>query len=226
MVKKIRVSILDDHQSIIDGYLFRLSQYTDIEVVASGNYGCELDGLLENYSVDVLILDVQVPTAQNNANPFPILYLIPELLRKYPDLYILIISMHNIPALIKSVMDGGASGYILKDDYATIKILGDVIRTVYQGGIFLSQEAYQQLFKKMPREFALTQRQVEAISLCAANPDATTAQLAEQLGVAHSTMRNLLSHAYLRLDVRNRTAAIAKARRMGLITPVEPAIQL
>jgi len=68
----------------------------------------------------------------------------------------------------------------------------------------------------------LTARQLQALSLCAAYPDATTGELADMLGVAHSTLRNLLSEAYLRLDVRNRTAAIEQARKMGLIAVHEP----
>jgi len=50
--------------------------------------------------------------------------------------------------------------------------------------------------------------------------------LADKLGVAHSTLRNLLSSAYLRLDVRNRTAAITKARQLGLITPQDPPLHI
>jgi DNA-binding CsgD family transcriptional regulator len=56
--------------------------------------------------------------------------------------------------------------------------------------------------------------------MCAAFPDATTGELARHLGIANSTLRNLLSEAYVRLDVRNRAAAVAKARQTGLITPL------
>ncbi len=45
------------------------------------------------------------------------------------------------------------------------------------------------------------------------------------MDVANSTVRNLLSGAYLRLDVHTRTAAIAKARQLGLITPPGPDVQ-
>ena len=78
------------------------------------------------------------------------------------------------------------------------------------------------MIKHMPNEPRPSGRQLEALSLCAAYPDATTAELAGMLGVAHSTLRNLLSGAYLRLNVRSRTAAVAKAKRLGLITPPEP----
>jgi len=217
--KKIHVAILDDHQSIIDGYLFRLGQSPDIEVVATARYTDELEALLAHTPVDVLLLDVQVPISAENPNPFPILERIPAWLQAYPELAVLVISMYNLPSLLRSVMEAGASGYLLKDDSTAIQQLPAVIRSVYGGGIFLSQQAHQKLLKRQPDWPDLTPRQIEVLSLCAAYPDATSADLAQRLGLANSTLRNLLSGAYLRLGVRNRSAAIAKAQKMGLITP-------
>ena len=65
----------------------------------------------------------------------------------------------------------------------------------------------------------LTPRQIEVLSLCAAYPDAMTSELAEKLNVANSTIRNLLSSAYLRLGVRSRAAAVARAQQLCLIVP-------
>ena len=219
MSEKVRVAILDDHQSIIDGYIYRLSQKQEIEVVAFATFGVDLESMLVEHTIDVLLLDVQVPTSPNNPNPYPILHIIPKLLLQHPDLNILVISMHTQPTLINAVMAAGASGYILKDDFTTVQQLGEVVLAVAGGGIHLSQQAYQQLYRKIPKDKTPTPRQLEALSLCAAFPDATTTDLAEHLKVATSTARNLLSGAYIRLGVRNRAAAIMEARRLGLITP-------
>jgi DNA-binding NarL/FixJ family response regulator len=133
--------------------------------------------------------------------------------------------MFNQAGLIKAVMDAGASGYILKDDLATLQKIGEVITTVAQGGIHLSKVAYQKLFNKLPQDSQLTQRQSEVLSLCAAYPEETSAALAARLGVENSTLRNLLSNAYLQLGVRTRLAAISKARTLGLITPNEDYVE-
>ena len=222
MADKIRVAILEDHQSVVDGYLYRLGQTPDVEVVATAAVGEELEPMLADHPADVLILDVGVRTARHNPNPYPILQTIPEILDDYPELAILVISMYNQPTLIKSVMDAGASGYILKDDRATIQELGDIVRMVARGDIHLSQQAYQQLFKRYPQDSVLTPRQAQALSLCAAYPGETSVELAKKMGVKSSTLRNLLSGAYKRLEVDNRTAALAKARQLGLITPDGP----
>lgn len=224
MSNKIRVSILDDHQSIIDGYIHRLSEDSRIMVVAAMSYAEELEPSLAAHPTDVLLLDISVPTASNNPNPYPILYIIPKLLDQYADLSILVITMFNERGLVKSVMEAGASGYILKDNQSIIRNLAHTVLSIANGGIVLSAQAHQLLLR---RDLAtdseqLTGRQLEALSLCAAYPDWTTADFADKMSVTNSTIRNLLSSAYLRLGVHTRLAAVTKARDLGIITPFSP----
>jgi len=221
MPQKIRVSILDDHQSIIDGYSFRLSTHPEIQVVATANYGDELEPMLAHNPTDVLLLDVTVPTSLRRLDPYPILHVIPRLLQIYDDLSILVISMHAQRALISAVMEAGANGYIFKDDQPSIRQLGAIVLSVTKGGIYLSHKAHMLMMKRQSDGLGplLTTRQTEALSVCAAYPEDTSANLAKRMGIANSTMRNLLSGSYIRLNVRNRATAITKARQLGLITP-------
>lgn len=219
---KISVAILDDHLSIIDGYLFRLNGAADIEVVATATFAEQVEPLLANLRVDVLLLDIQVPISPQNHNPYPVLQSIPRWLQLYPELAELVISMHNLPTLLKGVMEVGVSGYILKDDQYAIRNLDSLIRAAYAGEIYISPAAQQKLFRRQLDWPDLTPRQIEVLSLCAAYPDATTNELAEKLQVANSTVRNLLSSAYLRLGVRSRAAATARAQQLGLIVPPFP----
>ncbi len=224
MSNKIRVSILDDHQGIIDGYRYRLSGNPKMEIVAVMTCAEELEPTLAAHPTDVLLLDINVPTSPNNPNPYPILYTIPRLLDQYAGLCILVITMHNERHLARSVMEAGASGYILKDDQAIIRDLDNAILSIVNGGIVLSQQTHQRLLR---RDLAtdseqLTGRQLEALSLCAAYPDWTTADFANKMSVTNSTIRNLFSGAYLRLGVHTRLAAVTKARDLGVITPFSP----
>jgi len=219
--EQVRVAILDDHQSIIDGYIYRLNHTAGVEVVATATFGEELEPMLEEHPVDVLLLDLSVRTSEENANPFPILYIIPKLLQKHPNLVVLVISMFVEPGLMRSIVEGGASGYMLKDDPGAFRDLGNIVLSVAHGGIFFSRKAHD-VYLPTGQErngMSLTPRQLELLSLCAAYPDLSTADLAQKLSVSNSTVRNLLSSAYLRLRVHSRTAAIEKARELGLITP-------
>ncbi len=228
MSDKIRVVIMDDHQSIVDGYLYRLEKTPQIEVTGVANFGEELEPLLARYPTDVALLDVNVPISPTNSSPYPILHAIPQLLQTYPDLSALVISMHAERSLIKALMEVGVSGYILKDDLYTLRELGAVILAVARGGIRFSQVALDLLLRYSSSASgpdALSARQLEALSLCAAYPNQSINDLARQMSLAASTMRNMLSDAYVKLGVNNRGAAIIKAREMGLITPIVSATQ-
>lgn len=217
MKNKVQVTIMDDHQSIVDGYRFRLQNVPEIEVVDILSYGDDLEPALSKNLVDVLLLDVEVPISPKNPNPYPILHSIPKLLQLYPDLAVLVISMHNERGLIRAIVEAGASGYILKDDRERIQELGKWVVSVANGGVCFSEKALKAFLKK--QDESLTTRQLEALSLCASYPNSKTAELARKMKIANSTVRNLLSSAYVKLGVQTRAAAVAKARQMGLITP-------
>jgi DNA-binding NarL/FixJ family response regulator len=216
MKDRIQVTIMDDHQSIVDGYLYRLSQVPEIEVTTTLAYSDELESALQRQPADVLILDVQVPISPKNPTSYPILHMIPRLHQLYPDLGILVISMHDERALIRAVVEAGASGYILKSDSKRIQELGKGVLAIANGDGCFSDKAVKAFLAK---EEPLTPRQLEALSLCAAYPNSKTAELARRMKIANSTLRNLLSNVYLKLGVQTRAAAIAKGREMGIITP-------
>ena len=220
MLSKIRVAILDDHQSIIDGFTYRLSMDPDIQIVSKALYGEDLEPMIANNPVDVLLLDVSVPNSPEDHNSYPVLHTIPSLLKEYPGLNILVISMFTQRALIEALVNAGICGYIFKDDQTSIQQLDRIVRQIANGGIYFSEGAS---WEPQPgnSDSILTPRQLEALSLCASIPDGETGYLANKLGVTGSTLRNLLSGSYLRLGVRTRAAAIAKAHELGII-PLEP----
>jgi len=226
MTKKIRVTILDDHQTIVDGYHHRLDGSSRVEIVATIHYGDELEETLKKHPTDVVLLDVSVPSSAENPNPYPILHVIPALLQEYANLMILVISMHAERNLIRAIMEAGASGYILKEDQATLRDLENVIASVSSGGIHLSRQANDILLRsrEVERESLLAKRQLEVLSLSLSYPDSSTADLAKMMSISNSTVRNLLSGAYIKLGVHNRIAAVSKARQMGLISPEPPTI--
>jgi DNA-binding NarL/FixJ family response regulator len=223
MAEVIRVAILEDHPAIVDAYKSYVQHEPDIRVVATGAVGEDLPALLaDNAPVHLLILDIEVPTSHTNRNPYPILYYIPQLHERYPALNILVISMHEERALIKATIDAGASGFVLKDDRETLTKFPSVVRLVAGGGVYFSRAAHDTLRQPSATEVQLSPRQLEVLALCAAHPDKTTAELAGVLGIADATVRNILSTLYLRLGVRGRTAAVAKAKDLALLAEAKP----
>ncbi len=217
------MAILDDHQGIIDGYNFRLNNQPDIEVVAAARFGEQLESMLAAHPADVLILDVFVPTSPDNANAYPLLFIIPSLRAKYPQMKMIIISMHGQRTLISAVLEAGASGYVLKDDSNAILELPSIVRIIANGGLYWSEQVAHLLMPQSNTEtiHSLTGRQVEALSLCAAYPDASTYDLACRMNINKTSMRTLLSEVYHRLNVHSRAAAVKKALDIGLIPHAE-----
>lgn len=214
MPSPIRVAILEDHQSIIDGYHMRLDNASGIEVVGIAASGEELHSLLrERREVDVLIMDISVPASPDDTSPIPVLYFVPKLLAERPNLNILVISMHTQRSLVRALADAGVSGYIFKHDSDSIRRLPAIIKIISSGSKYFDETAEED----SPSRAILTNRQLEILTLCASYPDASTERVAAQLGIASSTARNLLSDAYERLNVRTKAAAIERARSLGLI---------
>jgi DNA-binding NarL/FixJ family response regulator len=225
MAKKIRVTILDDHQITVDGYYYRLGKHPGLEIVDTLQFGDQLWPSLEKHPADVLLLDFSVPISPENPNTYPTLTEIPKLLQVYPNLVVLMISMYSERSIIRSVMEAGASGYILKDDSEAIQDLANIILSVADGGIYLSERAGQRYQKSADRNDSnLTRRQLEVLLLCAAFPSSKTAELAQKLCVSNSTVRNLLSGAYLKLNAHTRAGALQKARQLGLLTSDIPTL--
>lgn len=225
---KIRVAILDDHPGMVDGYLYRLSGSPNIEVVASARFGDELEPMLAAHEVDVLILDVSAPASRGEHTPYPLFSVLPRIQSEHPQTAVLIISMFKQRTLVQAVMQAGAKGYIVKDDEEALKRLGEIVTSVAAGGVYFSRESYDAWTNKagqLDDVRMLTERQREVLSLYASNPGLTTEDIAGKLGVANSTLRNLLSDSYKRLKVNNLAAAIMKARQLGFITPLDPEIK-
>jgi DNA-binding NarL/FixJ family response regulator len=215
----IKIAIFEDHQSIIDGYLYRLSQNPEMEIVATAFYGEDLETVLSGCDVDVLLLDIHLPTSSADRAPFPLLQAIPRFFSLYPRLRILVVSMSTQIALVQALVDVGVSGYIFKDDQASIQKLSTIVEIIANGGMYFSPEAQQQLSKSSIDLPTLSQRQLEILSICAQSPDITTAEIAVRLHIANSTVRNSLTQAYTRLGVRTRAAALARLQQLGVIFP-------
>jgi DNA-binding NarL/FixJ family response regulator len=131
---------------------------------------------------------------------------------------ILVVSYINQRQIFDTLLQKGINGFVLKDDQQSIKMLGRIVEIISSGGFYFSKELQQDLFPH-PDAHLLTERQFEALSLCAAFPDEDTFSLAKKMKISGSTLRNLLSSVYSKLGVRTRAAAILKARQTGVIPP-------
>lgn len=133
---KIAVSITDDHPLLRDGLINMIQKHADLIVKAAYANGKELLLGLTDALPDVLLLDFQLPDYTGEA-------LLPLLLKKYPELKVIILTSHESLHTIQTMMRLGARGYILKN--AEQELLADAIRKVYEGDVFLSPDIQTKL---------------------------------------------------------------------------------
>lgn len=106
--RSIRVVIVDDHPMVRDGLRSILETYPDLNLVGSLVNGQEAIDQVANLQPDVMLLDLNMPGV-NGLSAAEII------LERYPEVHILILSMHDSPEYVSTALSHGAKGYILKD---------------------------------------------------------------------------------------------------------------
>lgn len=215
----IRAVLVDDHPLIHEAVKSLLSEREDIVLVGQGYAGEQLFPLLEEYSPDVLILDLTMPQHGNDSPArFAYLKAIAQLRADYPDMAVIILSQYLQSSLVQSLAEYGVKGYLLKSDNLSLN-LPEAILAVTRGGVFFSEAVIGELFgkAKKPAENLLTERQRTVILAIAKNPDDSYAQIASRLAISENTLKGHLRNAYAALETTNITSCIIRCMQLNLI---------
>ncbi len=222
--KTIRVAICDDHRSFIDGLAMVIdSQDPAMKVVGKAvDYDSLRECLREN--PDVVLLDVDLGTSSS-------LTFLEELTQKTPA-KILMITGSRDRAIHEEAILKGARGVLLKNEAA--KVILRAIEKVNEGEIWIEQKMMGILLDKLnPREAPspagasqgptkaddLTRREMDIISSLVQFEASTNKEIAENLFISVSTLKNHLTTIYSKLDVKNRVQLIKYALTHNLADP-------
>src|SRR5690606_3293971 len=82
-----------------------------------------------------------VPISKGEQSPYPLFNVLPQIRKLYPKLAILVISGHKQPTFIRSVMEEGVQGYIVKSDDAATRRLAEIVTSLAGGGVYLSEQS-------------------------------------------------------------------------------------
>lgn len=194
----IRLAITDDHHLVRDGLVQYLSMSPDIQIVAEAANG---EGILEKLRVttpDLLLLDMTMPGKSG-------VDLLSHIKDLYPDMLILVLSMHNEVNMVLRAMKAGASGYICKD--CSPQTLLEAIRKVVSTGKYLSPQMAEQLAyaSAVPEaeniEHILSARELEIFRLIVEGLD--VGDIANQLFISDKTVSTHKSHLLNKLGLKN-----------------------
>lgn len=135
---KVSLLLVDDHPMVQGGLIACLSFYSDIEIVGSTNNGIDALQKARELDPDVILMDVSMPTM----NGIDATEIITEQL---PNTKVLIFSIHSSPEFVRSAMQAGASGYILKD--TSSEEVYHAIKAVLKGQVHFSSTIAKSLIE-------------------------------------------------------------------------------
>jgi len=210
-MKKLKVLICDDHQIIVDGLKSLVNSIEDFEVVATANNGKEVLEILKLLSVDIILMDIDMPVM----NGLDATTLIKE---KYKDIKVVILSVHSEKGMIKNLIELGVDAYLLKN--SSRDELETAIRQVYKGGEYFSSGVTQSLLKKdedklKELDIDITKREVEILKLISSG--LTNKEIGEKLFISHRTVDTHRTNLMRKLDVKNIAGLVSFALKKGLL---------
>ncbi|MFD2903651.1 response regulator [Sphingobacterium anhuiense] len=206
----IKIAITDDHPLLSEGLKNILSKEDMLEVVGCYPDASTMHKALSDGPVDVLLLDINLPDANS-------IELIKPLRSKYPEMRIIVISVHNEYAVINSVLQEGAQGYIQKN--ASVEEIVAGVEQVIKGNKFLCSQTKNIVERKSKDELKsvpkLTRREKEVLT--EASLGLTTGQIAEKLFISPHTVESHRKNLIEKFDAKNLSSAIKLALEYGLI---------
>jgi DNA-binding NarL/FixJ family response regulator len=209
-----RVLLADDHTVVRHGLRLVLNGAPDLRVVAEAADGIEATDRGLRDDIDLAVLDVAMPLRTG-------LQAARELLRRRPELKILMLSMHDLEDYCFEALKAGASGYVLKT--AADRDLIEACRDAMRGEPFLSPPTVRALMRAYLADPApergdpLTPREREVVKLVAeAHP---TAQIADLLTISPKTVERHRENVLAKLGMRDRVELTRWAIRHGLVEP-------
>jgi two-component system response regulator NreC len=216
---KIRIMIVDDHAILRAGLKMLVNAQADMEVVSEAPDGEKAIQQVQEAKPDVTLLDLTMPRVGG-------MKALQEIAKKCRETRVLVLTMHDDPAYLRSALAAGASGYLLKR--AVDAELIAAIRAVHRGGIFvdprLASILVQDVLAKKgtkagPKEpiNILSDRELQVLKFVARGY--SSSQIAKQIAVGVKTVETYRSRFAEKLGLRTRSDVIRFAVQMGLLTP-------
>ena len=211
-MKKIKLLIADDHPMVRHGLRSMVQGHRDIQVVAEVDSADDLLGALEKTAVDVVLLDVSMPGPG-------VRVVINQVQSTYPNVTVLVVSVHPEELLGVPAISAGASGYITKD--CTPAELTTAVRKVAQGGKYVSDSLAEHLADlvgkraNQPRIVVLSDRELHVLRRTASGK--TVKQIAAELSLSPKTISTYRSRILTKLGLESQAEAVQYAIHNRLV---------
>ncbi|RIK08698.1 MAG: DNA-binding response regulator [Acidobacteria bacterium] len=208
----IRVMIVDDHGIVRDGVTLRLGLIDDLEVVGEAGSGIAALDAVPELAPDVVLMDIRMPDLDG-------IEATRQLKEALPEVKVVMLTTFDDRDYVKSAMDAGASGYLLKT--AGADEIAAAVRTAHSGKVALDPGAALALVESMHEgerieSFDLSERELEVLTvLCEGK---SNREIGATLHISPLTVKTHLQSIFQKLGAADRAQAVAIALRSGLVS--------
>ncbi|HVT23496.1 MAG TPA: response regulator transcription factor [Rhizomicrobium sp.] len=208
-LKQTRILIVDDHPLVRESLTTLIQQHPEFVVCGEAATQDEAMAAIEVTSPDLAIVDISLSRGSG-------LDLVKNVKTRYPDLAIIVLSMHDESIYAERVVRAGARGYVMKKE-STRKVI-DAIRHVMNGEFYLSPDIMNSLAKKFisgrPPTSALSvddlsDRELEVFRLLGQGYE--TREIASSLDVSIKTIQTYCARIKEKLRIRTGTELLREA---------------
>jgi DNA-binding NarL/FixJ family response regulator len=208
MTDTITVVLVDDHAVVRRGFRRLLDDDPGISVVGEANNGEEAIRLVEELTPRVVVMDAAMPGTSGLAATRAIR-------ERWPDVAILMLSMHSEETLVRQAMDAGVRGYILKS--ALDLDLAAAIKRVAAGETVVDPSLVRQPGLTGERDRGLTPRELEVLQLICSG--LSNREIAAKLDLSVNTVAVHRANIMNTLGMHKTAELVVYAIQRGLVTP-------
>ncbi len=214
----IQVAIVEDITRIAEALKAKILLSPDFKLKFTAANGEEMIRLLErDHNVDVIIMDINMPVMNG-------IEATTQITTRWPQIKILMSSVFDDEQNLFDAMMAGACGYLLKDEVPQ-KIHRSIFEAL-EGGMpmsaMIAKKALQLIRRSSPSvnsldqiDYQLTEREVQVLEQL--SKGLSYEQIADNLFISYGTVRKHVENIYRKLEVNNRTGALDKGKKGGII---------
>lgn len=215
-MKKIKLILADDHKIFLDGIKSLLSEVANFEILATVSSGEQLLDLLQSTTPDIVVTDITMKGISG-------IEVTKSITEKYPEVKVLILSMHTNEEFVLNAAKVGADGYLPKD--SSIEELIKAIELINDGSQYFSKTISDHFLKSYIKRFRyeqdiieksdLTAREIEILKLVATG--LTNKDIADKLIISQRTVDAHKNHIMQKLKLKNTAELIIYAIKNKLV---------
>jgi len=213
---KIRVLIADDHAILRAGLRMLIDSQPDMKVIAEAPNGEEAVRLASAEHPDVVILDITMAGGGG-------LRAVSEILKVCSSTRVLLLTMHEEPAYLRTALASGAAGYVLKKSVDANLLAA--IRSVHKGRSYVDSELASALIQHALPDLAqpgrpdevLSERELQVLKLVAEG--FSSREIAEQIYIGVKTVETYRARFAEKLGLKSRADLVRYALEVGLLSP-------